>query len=88
LRQATFGRVRPVNAFHVCGALFAAWAVTVAVLGITRENFPGSAAAERAVGAISIVLAAAAIGTAIYVGATEDKNEGGKGDKQSLLLPV
>jgi hypothetical protein len=75
-----------VNAFHVCGALFAVWAVTVAVLGITRENFPGSDSAARAVGAISVILAAAAIGSAIYVGATEDK--GDKGDQQSLVLPL
>jgi hypothetical protein len=80
--------VRRVNAFHVCGGIFAAWAVTVALLGITRENFPGSDAAARAVGAISVILAAAAIGTAIYVGATEDKDEGGKGDSQSLVLPL
>jgi hypothetical protein len=77
-----------VNAFHVCGGIFAAWAVTVAVLGITRENFPGSDAAARAVGAVSVILAAAAIGTAIYVGATEDKDEGGKANQQSLVLPL
>jgi len=77
-----------VNAFHVCGALFAVWAVTVAVLGITRENFPGSAGAERAVAAISIVLAMAAIASAIYVGATEDDDEGGGGEQQSLIQRV
>jgi hypothetical protein len=77
-----------VNVFHVCGALFAAWAVTVAVLGISRENFPGSPGAERAVGAISVILAAAAIASAIYVGATEDDDEGGSGEQQSLLLRI
>jgi hypothetical protein len=77
-----------VNAFHVCGVLFAVWAVTVAVLGITRENFPGSPGAERAVGAISVVLAIAAIASAIYVGATEGDDEGGGGEQQSLISGI
>lgn len=67
-----------MNAFHVCGALLAIWAVVVAFLGITRENFPGSPQRERIVGAISVVLVVAAIGSAIYVGATEEDKEGGK----------
>jgi hypothetical protein len=75
-----------VNAFHVCGILFAAWALLVSFLGITRENFPGSAGAARLVGAISIVLAAAAIGTGIYTSATEEEGEGGEG--AAAELPV
>ncbi|MFN2615670.1 MAG: hypothetical protein ABR581_00945 [Thermoleophilaceae bacterium] len=77
-----------MNAFHVCGALFAIWAVTVAVLGITRENFPGSKGTLRLVAAISLVLAALAIGSAIYVGAT--KESGGKqaGERSSFLAPL
>jgi hypothetical protein len=63
-----------VNAFHVCGALLAVWAVLVSYLGITHENFPGSA--ERLVGAISVLLVLAAIGSAIYIGATEEEDEG------------
>jgi hypothetical protein len=61
-----------VNAFHVCGALFAAWALLVSFLGITRENFPSSAGAARAVGAISFLLCVAAIGAGIYTAATEE----------------
>jgi hypothetical protein len=77
-----------VNAFHVCGVLFVIWAIAMAVLGITRENFPGSKGGLRLVGAISVLLAALAIGTAIYVGATED-SEGKKADEHSsLLLPL
>jgi plastocyanin len=63
-----------VNAFHVVGALFAIWAVTVAFLGITREGFPGSAA--TLVGVISVLLALGAVGSAIGVGISEeDKGE-------------
>ena len=76
-----------MNAFHVVGGLFAAWAVTVAVLGITRENFPGSKRAERGVQAISVLLAAGAMFSAIYTGITEDKDEGG-GKQHATLSPL
>jgi hypothetical protein len=61
-----------VNAFHVCGALFAIWALVVSFLGITRDSFPSTDGAARAVGLISVVLCLAAIGTAIYTSATEE----------------
>ena len=77
-----------MNAFHVCGALFAIWAVVVAVLGITRENFPGSKGALRLVGAISVLLAVLAIGSAIYVGATEESGGKEAGERSSSLLPL
>jgi len=67
-----FARVPPVNAFHVCGALFAIWAVVVSFLGITRESFPSTDGAARAVGLISVVLCLGAIGTAIYTSATAE----------------
>jgi hypothetical protein len=75
-----------VNAFHVCGILFAAWALVVSFLGITRENFPGSAGAARAVGAISIVLCVAAIGTGIYTSATEEEEDEGGEEAAALIL--
>ena len=74
-----------MNAFHFCGIAFAAWALIVSFLGITRENFPGSRGAARAVGAISIVLAAAAIGTGIYTSATEEEEDEG-GEEAALIL--
>jgi hypothetical protein len=77
-----------VNAFHVCGALFAIWAVTVAVLGITRENFPRSKGALRLVAAISVGLAVLAIGSAVYVGATEESGGEQAGERSSFLLPL
>ena len=75
-----------MNAFHVCGGLFAAWAVIVSFLGITRDDFPASASAERMVAAISIVLCVAAIGTAIYTSATEEEEEEHGGGEQALVL--
>lgn len=74
-----------MNAFHVCGIIFAAWALLVSFLGITRENFPGSTGAARLVGAISIILAAAAIGTGIYTSATEEE-EGEGGEAAAAVL--
>ena len=64
-----------MNAFHVCGALFAVWAVVLAFLGITREAFPGTDGGARLVGAVSVILAIAAIGTGIYTAATEEHEE-------------
>ena len=73
-----------MNAYHVCGVLFAAWAVIVSFLGITREDFPATAGAQRAVAVVSIVLAVATIGSAIYTGATEEDEEGGS--EEALVL--
>jgi heme A synthase len=61
-----------VNAFHVCGALFAIWALVISFVGITRENFPTTDGAARGVALVSVVLCVAAIGTAIYTSATEE----------------
>jgi hypothetical protein len=80
-----------VNAFHVCGVILAAWAVIVSVIGITREDFPGNDGAARLVGAVSVILVAAAIGTALYTSATEEHGggEGGHEDEAAVLaLPA
>jgi hypothetical protein len=74
-----------VNAFHVCGILFAAWALVVSFLGITRERFPGSDGAARIVGTVSVLLAVAAIGTAIYTAATEEEEPEESGEEQALV---
>ncbi len=65
-----------MNAFHVCGGLFALWAVIVSFVGITREEFPASAGAQRAVAVVSVLLAVATIGSAIYTSATEEPEPG------------
>jgi hypothetical protein len=77
-----------VNAFYVCGILLAVWAVTVSFLGIRRENFPGSDGTARLVGTISVLLAAAAIGSAIYTAATEEEEGEEGGEEQALVVGV
>jgi hypothetical protein len=72
-----------VTPFYVCGLAFAAWALIVSFLGIARESFPRTPGTARAVGAISVLLAAAAIGTAIYFSANEEHEEGG--EEQALV---
>jgi plastocyanin len=57
--------------FYIAGILFACWAVLLAFIGLTRSNFPGSRTGEGIVIGISVVLAAAALGTAIVTGSTE-----------------
>jgi hypothetical protein len=65
-----------VNPWFVFGPILAAWAIILSALGITREDFPASRGAARAIGAISILLVLLAICAAIYGGATEDEDEG------------
>jgi plastocyanin len=64
-----------VNAFHGTGALFALWAVTLAALGITREDFPWGGRQTLAVGTVSVLLALSAIGSAIITSALEEEEE-------------
>jgi plastocyanin len=66
-----------VNAFHVMGGLFAVWAVTLTAIGIRREDFPRPGLQTFAVGTISVLLAAAAIGSGIVTSAQEDHEEEG-----------
>jgi hypothetical protein len=73
-----------VNSFHVCGILFAVWAVVLSFLGITRESFPTTDGAARMVGVVSTVLCLAAVGTAIYTSATA---EHGSDEEHASLTP-
>lgn len=78
-----------MNAFHVCGGILAVWALLLSFIGITREEFPRTTGTARLVGAISIVLVAAAIFSAIYTGATEKKkDEGGGREAAAVFLPL
>jgi uncharacterized cupredoxin-like copper-binding protein len=68
----TFAADDPSKApFYIAGALLAVWAVVLAFLGLSRATFPGGRSGERAVIGISVVLAAAAVGTAIGTASTE-----------------
>ena len=71
-RGAPFGSFRPVEGFYFAGGALAAWALIVSALGVMREDFPSTRAATRLVGAISIVLVVGAVGSAIYLSATEE----------------
>jgi hypothetical protein len=77
-----------VNAFHVCGALLAVWALVVSFLGITRENFPATDGAARAVGLVSIAFTALAIGSAVYTATTEEEEHPEGGDEAALVRPL
>jgi hypothetical protein len=74
-----------VNAYHFCGIAFAAWAVIVSFVGITREDFPSSASAARAVGAVSVLLAIATVGTAVYTAATAEHGGAEGGEEHALI---
>lgn len=65
-----------MEGFYFAGGALAAWALIVSFLGIVREDFPATRGATRLVGVISFVLVVAAIGTAIYLSATEEEEPG------------
>jgi plastocyanin len=68
---------KDVNAFHVIGGLFAVWAVVLTAIGIRREDFPRPGLQTVAVGTISVLLAASAIGSGIVTSALEEEEEEG-----------
>jgi len=80
---------RDVGAFYICGGILAGWALLVSFLGVTRENFPATKGAERAVAFISIVLVIGAIGSGVIASALESKHEEEQehGDEAALVVP-
>jgi hypothetical protein len=77
-RGAPFGSFQSVEGFYFVGGALAAWALIVSALGVMREDFPSTGNATRLVGAISIVLVIGAIGSAIYLSATEEHEPKGE----------
>jgi hypothetical protein len=67
-----------VSGFYIAGSVLAVWALVVTAVGVRREDFPGSPGSTRIVGAISVILVVAAIGTAIYLSATEEHEPKGE----------
>ena len=55
--------------FFIAGAVLVAFAIAISVFGFKRPDFPGNAGAARGVMALSVVLAAATLFSAIYVSA-------------------
>ena len=51
--------------FFIVGGAFAAWAVVLAAVGLTRPSFPNGSSGQRAVMAVSLVIAVAAMAMAI-----------------------
>jgi hypothetical protein len=64
--SALFAAAEPSKVpFYIAGALFAVWAVVLSAIGLTRPSFPFNVRGQRGVIAISLLLAALAIGMAI-----------------------
>lgn len=53
--------------FFIIGIVFAAWAVIIGGIGTVSESFPPSRGAGIAIGAVSVVLAAATMAIVLFV---------------------
>ena len=53
------------TAFYILGGAAAAWAIILFAVGMRSATFPGSAAAQRGVMAISVVLVISAMASAV-----------------------
>jgi hypothetical protein len=51
--------------FYIAGGLLAVWAVALSAVGLTRPSFPFGLVGQRAIMLVSLVLAVAAVATAI-----------------------
>jgi plastocyanin len=79
--SAARGRLPPVlvlaathiTAFHIIGGLLALWAVILSALGVMREDFPGKGSGQTIVMAISALLVAGAVSSAIITATDEPK---------------
>ena len=59
--------------FYIAGAVLAAWAVALAVFGITHPGFPASRSGRRGVIAASVLLVAGAMSMAIVTAGEEEE---------------
>ncbi|HKO28777.1 MAG TPA: hypothetical protein VJU80_15065 [Solirubrobacteraceae bacterium] len=55
--------------FYIAGGLFVVWALALAGVGLTRPAFPNHERGARGVMAVSLVLAVAAMATAVITSA-------------------
>jgi uncharacterized membrane protein YecN with MAPEG domain len=51
--------------FFICGGLLVCWALVMFAAGMRSETFPGGQSGQRGVVAVSVVLVAAAMATAV-----------------------
>jgi hypothetical protein len=73
--------VAEFNAFHGIGIALAVWAVVVAVLGFMGDGFPKNEGGVKAVMAITVLLVAGAIGSAIATSEKHGAHDAGHGDR-------
>ena len=55
--------------FFIAGAVLVAFAIALSIFGFKRPEFPGGGGAARGIMALSVVLVAATLFSAIYVSA-------------------
>ena len=65
---ATEGAEPSKTAFYIAGGLLAVYAVVMGFIGITRDGFPAKKSQARGVMALSAVLVAAAMASAVLTG--------------------
>ena len=73
--------------FYVAGAVLAAWAVIVSLVGVTRPGFPGGRSGERAVIAVSVLLVALTITMAVVTASKPPKNNEAQAKSPALPIP-
>ena len=65
------------TSFYIAGGVLAGWAIVLTALGMMNSRFPGNLGGQRVVIAISAVLVAVAIGTAVVTSKTEETHQPG-----------
>jgi hypothetical protein len=63
--------------YYIFGIALAAWAVVVAALGIKFGSFPGGRGGERLVIALTALLVAGTLGSAIFLSGHEEGGDRG-----------
>lgn len=77
----------PDHLFYIAGGILVAWALLLSFLGILSEDFPKTAALERAIGAISVLLVMFAVGGAIADAVGEEPENHDEGESSAFVLP-
>jgi hypothetical protein len=65
IAQETAEHESSKTVFYILGLLAAGWAIALFAIGMRSPSFPGSRGAQRGVMAVSVVLVAAAMASAV-----------------------
>jgi hypothetical protein len=65
LAAETAGEESSKTPFYILGGAAAVWAIALFALGMRSPDFPGSAAAQRGVIAVSVVVVVAAMASSV-----------------------